>query len=66
MGMEQKQPSRQVPMGVVIARILTVSGIGLSASIGIILLVAGAWQIGLAVLALAALFILLMFVIERG
>ncbi len=68
--MEQKQrsSSRQVPMAMVIARILIVSGVGLSASIGILFLIAGGdlWKIGLPLLGLTALFIGLMFIIERA
>ena len=63
---EPTPPPRQIPMGIVVARILVVSGLGFAAALGTFFLVGGLWQVGLASLAAALLFLLLMFAIERG
>ncbi len=53
-------------MGIVVARILIVSGLGFAAALGLFFLVGGIWQLGLAALGAALVFLLLMFAIERG
>ena len=63
---EPTPPPRQIPMGIVVARILIVSGLGFAAALGIFLLVGGLWELGLAALAATLLFLLLMFAVERG
>ncbi len=63
---EPAPPSRSVPIGIVVARILIVTGLGFAAALGIFLLVGGLWELGLAALAATLLFLLLMFAVERG
>ena len=63
---EPLPPSRQMPLGIVVARILVVTGLGFAAALGIFFLVGGLWQIGLAAAAATLLFLVLMFAIERG
>lgn len=62
---EQRPPSHQIPLGIVLARILIVSGLGVTAALGIFLLVGGIWQIGLGALAATALLLVAMFMVER-
>ena len=54
-----------MPLGIVIARILVVSGMSFAAATAIFFLVGGLWQIALAASAVTILFLLLMFAIER-
>ncbi len=56
----------QMPLGIVVARILIVSGMSFAAAIAIFLLVGGLWQIALAALAATAFFLVLMFAVERA
>ncbi len=63
---EKPQPSRAVPLFVVVARILIVSGMSFAAAAGIFLILGGPWQAGLAALGLALVFLLLMFLVERA
>lgn len=63
---ESLPPARPVPMGIVVARILIVSGIGVAGALAIFLLVGGLWPPGLAALAATALFLFFMFAIERA
>ena len=63
---EKPPPSRPVPLYVVIARILIVSGMSFAAAVGIFLILGGPWQAGLAALGLALLFLVLMFLVERA
>ncbi len=57
---------RQMPLGIVIARILVVSGMGFAAAFAIFFLVGGLWLLGLASAVATILFLGLMFAIERG
>jgi hypothetical protein len=63
---ESPVPARPVPMGIVVARIVTVSGIGVAGALAIFLLVGGLWLPGLAALGATVLFLFLMFAIERA
>jgi len=63
---EKPPPSRPVPLYVVIARILIVSGMSFATAVGIFLILGGAWQAGLAALGLALLFLVLMLLVERA
>lgn len=62
---EPEPPLPRMPLGIVAARIAVVSSLGFSAAIGIFFLIGGLWQIGMAALAVASVFILLMFAVER-
>ncbi len=55
-----------MPLGIVVARILVVSGLSFASALGVFFLVGGLWLIGLAALGVTLVFLLLMFVIERG
>ena len=63
---EKPSPPRSVPLYVVVARILIVSGMSLTAAAGIFLILGGPWQAGLAALGLALVFLMLMFLVERS
>ena len=63
---EPTPPPPQMPLGIVVARILIVLGLSFAAALGIFFLVGGLWQIGLAALGATLIFLLLMFAIERG
>ena len=51
---------------VVVGRIVAVSGMGLAAAIAILAFVGGLWLAGLIAVAVTALFMGMMFFIERG
>jgi len=57
---------RPVPVPLVIARIVAVTGVGFCAALGVFLLVGGVWVLGLAFLGATLFFLFLMFAIERG
>jgi hypothetical protein len=59
----RRQP---VPISLVIARIVAVTGLGFCAAFSVFLLLGGAWVVGLAFLAAAVVFLSLMFIVERG
>lgn len=59
-------PAQPIPLGVVVARIVIVTGLSFAAALGIFFLVGGLWQIGLAALGATLLFLFLIFAIERG
>ena len=63
---EKPSPSRPVPVYVVIARILTVSGMSFAAAAAIFFFLAGVWQLGLPALGLALAFLVLMLLVERS
>ena len=63
---EKPPPSRPVPLFVVVARILIMSGMSVTTAAAIFLLLAGAWQVGLPALGLAVAFLVLMFLVERA
>jgi hypothetical protein len=56
----------QMPVGIVLARITTVSGMSFAAAFAIFFLVGGIWLLALAGLAGTIIFMALMFFIERG
>ena len=57
---------RQMPLGIVIARILIVSGMAFAAAFAIFFLVGALWLPALVSAIATALFLVLMFAIERG
>ena len=59
-------PARQMPLGIVIARILIVSGMGFSAAFAIFFLVGALWLPTLVSIGATIVFVVLMFAIERG
>ncbi|MEE8384674.1 MAG: hypothetical protein V3S01_02000 [Dehalococcoidia bacterium] len=63
---EKPPPSRPVPMYVVIARIVIVCGMSLTAAAAIFLFLGGVWQAGLPALGLALVFLVLMLLVERS
>ena len=63
---EPTPPTKPIPVGIVVARILVISGIGFSAALGTFFVIAEVWQIGLPALAATLVFLILMFAIERG
>lgn len=56
---------RQVPLGIVFARIVIVTAMSFAAAFGIFVLVGGLWLLALASFGLTALFVSLMFFVER-
>ena len=63
---EEPSPVRQMPIGIVIARILVVSGMAFAAAFAIFFLVGALWLLALVSIAATLVFLLLMFAIERG
>jgi uncharacterized membrane protein SirB2 len=57
---------QKMALPVVVARIVAVSGMGLAAAIAILAFVGGLWLAGLVAVAVTALFMGMMFLIERG
>jgi hypothetical protein len=57
---------QKMALPVVIGRIVAVSGMGLAAAIAILAFVGGLWVVGLVAVAVTALFIGMMFLVERG
>jgi len=57
---------QKMALPVVIGRIVAVSGMGLAAAIAIMAFVGGLWLAGLVAAAVAAFFMGMMFLIERG
>lgn len=57
---------RQVPLGIVFARILVVSGMGFSAALAIFFLIGAIWLPALICVGVTVVFLFLMFFIERG
>jgi hypothetical protein len=57
---------QKIALPVVIGRIVAVSGMGLAAAIAILAFVGGLWVAGLIASAVTALFMGMMFLIERG
>jgi hypothetical protein len=56
---------RQVPLGIIFARILVVTAMSFAAALAIFLLVGGFWLSALGCLAATVFFLFLMFFIER-
>ncbi len=63
---EKPSPSRRVPVFVIIARILIISGMSTATAAAIFLFLAGVWQLGLPAMGLALGFLMLMFLVERS
>ena len=63
---EAAVPARQMPLGIVIARIIIVSGMAFSAAFAIFFLVGALWLPALFSIAATAVFVVLMFAIERS
>jgi uncharacterized membrane protein len=63
---EKPPPSRPVPVYLVIARILVVSGMSFAAAAAIFFFLGGVWQVGLPALGVALVFLALMFLVERS
>jgi len=63
---EGEATPKQMPLGIVIARILVVSGMSFAAAAAIFFLIGGLWLFGLVSLVATAIFLSIMFVIERG
>jgi hypothetical protein len=63
---EPAAPVRQMPLGIVIARIIIVSGMAFAAAFAIFFLVGALWVLALISIAVTAVFLVLMFAIERG
>ena len=57
---------RQVPLGVVFARIVVVSGMGITGALAIFFLIGAIWLPSAISLGLTIVFLFLMFFIERG
>ncbi len=57
---------RQVPLGIVFARILVVSGMGITGALAIFFLIGAIWLPAAISLGLTIVFLFLMFFIERG
>ena len=57
---------QKIALPVVIGRIVAVSGMGLAAAIAILAFVGGLWVGGVIAAAVTALFMGMMFLIERG
>ena len=55
----------EIPLGIVVARIFIVSGIGVAAALAIFFLIGAIWLWGIVAAALTVLFLFLMFAIER-
>ncbi len=65
-GEEPSQREVVVPLPLVVGRILIVSGMGLAAALSIFFLVGGLWLPGAIAAAATAVFLGLMFLIERA
>jgi hypothetical protein len=67
-GLPDEEPSvvRQMPLGIVIARIIVVSGMAFAAAFAIFFLVGALWLLALVSIVVTLVFLLLMFAIERG
>ena len=67
--MEENPPpqlEQDVPLLLVVARIIVVSGMSLSGAAAIFFFVGGVWQVGLPAAGLTVLFLALMFLVERA
>ncbi len=62
---ESPPPAPEIPLFLVVARILIVTGMSLFAAVAVFLLVGGIWALGLAALGISAVFLALMFLVER-
>ncbi len=55
----------EIPLGIVVARIFIVSGIGIAAALAIFFLIGAIWLVGIVAAAITVVFLFLMFAIER-
>jgi len=55
----------EIPLGIVVARIFIVSGIGIAAALAIFFLIGAIWLWGIVAAAITVVFLFLMFAIER-
>ncbi len=55
----------EIPLGIVVSRIIIVSGIGISAALAIFFLIGAIWLAGIVAAAVTVVFLFLMFAIER-
>ncbi len=62
---ENPTPGQEIPLFVVVARILIVSGMSFSGAAAIFFFVGGIWQVGLPALGISVLFLVVMFLVER-
>lgn len=62
---EGPPPSKSVPLFVVVARILIVTGMSFSAAAAVFFFVGGVWQVGLPSIGASVVFLVLMFLVER-
>ena len=58
--------NQPVPLLIVVARSLLVSGMAISAAAALFFFVGGVWQVGIPALGLTVLFLVLMFLVERA
>jgi len=65
-GEEGAGPELQMPLPIVIGRILIVSGMSFAAALAIFFLVGGVWQIAAGATGITLLFLLAMFALERA
>ena len=56
----------EIPLGIVMARILIVSGMGFAGALMIFFLVGGFWLVAAAAAAATVFFLFLMFAVERS
>jgi len=63
---EKPPPSQPIPLFLVVARILIVSGMSFAAAAAIFFFLGGIWQVGLPALGAALLGLVLMFLVERA
>jgi len=67
-GVDDSTPAAlpEMPLGIVIARIVIVSGMSFAAAISIFFLVGGIWEIAGAAAGVTVLFLFLMFAVEKA
>jgi len=63
---ENPPPTQPIPLFLVVARILIVSGMSFAAAAAIFFFLGGIWQVGLPALGAALLGLVLMFLVERA
>ena len=63
---ENPPPSQPIPLFLVVARILIVSGMSFAAAAAIFFFLGGIWQVGLPALGAALLGLVLMSLVERA
>lgn len=63
--LDAPQNEVEIPLGIVVGRILIVSGIGISAALAIFFLIGGIWFPGAIAFAVTVVFLGLMFAIEK-